>query len=71
MIKSDEYLKALKTVKDYEEQEKYAKEVKAKEDKLKQQKREDECGEHYYLPDGGKYSSSSQRSCQFCGKTIN
>ena len=34
---------------------------------MAQKKREDECGEHYFVGDG-KWTST--RSCHFCGKTI-
>lgn len=36
---------------------------------LTQEEIEAEC-EHYYLPSGGKWSPQSQRTCQFCHKTI-
>lgn len=48
---------------------------KKKDEKSKQEsaqkEREDNCGEHYYISSGGKYSPQGQMICQDCGKIIN
>lgn len=67
MVTEEQYKEAKKMVETYDEQLRIANVVRSKRLKEEQLKREQECDEHYYLPNG-KWSST--RSCQFCGKTI-
>lgn len=67
MITEETYLEAKKIVDTYNEQLRIADVMRSKLMAEAQKKREDECGEHYFLDDG-KWTST--RSCQFCGKRI-
>lgn len=67
MITEKEYLEAQKIVDSYKEQLNAEKVALNKARLDAQERREDECDEHYFLEDG-KWSST--RSCQFCGKRI-
>jgi hypothetical protein len=67
MITKEEYNKAKRVVENYEEQLRIDDVMRSKKLKEEQVKRELDCKEHYYLPDG-KWTST--RSCQDCGKTI-
>jgi hypothetical protein len=68
MITEEKYLEAKKIVEAYNEQLRIANVVRSKRMREEQLKREEECGDHYYLPIG-KWSSGMR--CQDCGKTIN
>lgn len=68
MVTEQEYLKAKKVVEDYNEQVRISNIAHNEKIKKEQLKREEECGEHYYVPDKHKYATTS--SCTFCGKTI-
>ena len=70
MIQEKDYLEAKKIVEAYEEQLKQALVISSKQKELEQKKREDECGEHYYISSGGKWSSQGQMICCHCGHTI-
>lgn len=67
MITEEKYLEAKKIVEAYDEQLRIANVVRSKLLKEEQLKREQECGDHYYLP-RGKWQSGMV--CQDCGKTI-
>ena len=67
MIAKEKYLEAIKIVEDYREQLRIANVVRSKRLKEEQLKREEECGEHYYIQNG-KWQSGMR--CQDCGKTI-
>ena len=36
----------------------------------KQKEREDNCGEHYFIPTNAKWQSAGQMQCCHCGKII-
>ena len=67
MISEQEYLKAKKIVSEYDIQLRIALVEHNKLLKEKQLKREIDCGDHYYRPNG-KWQSGM--TCQDCGKTI-
>lgn len=67
MITEENYLNAKTIVEAYKEQLKQENIKLNEERKLKQKKKEAECGEHYFISDG-KWTST--RTCQDCGKTI-
>lgn len=70
MVNERDYLAAKKVINDYESQLKITQAEQRKKIETEQEKREQDCGEHYFLPSGGKWSPEGQMSCQFCGKTI-
>jgi hypothetical protein len=70
MITENEYLHAKKVTEQYEDQLKQSREMANKQRETDQRKRENECGEHYFIASGGKWSSQGQMTCQNCGKTI-
>ena len=67
IITEKEYLEAQKIVDAYKEQMKFAKEVLKEHLDEKQRKREENCGDHYYIPKG---IWQSGMRCQDCGKEI-
>jgi len=70
MITEKSYLEAQKIVDTYKEQLRIADVMRSNFFKEAQAKREQECGEHYYVSSGGKYSPQGQMTCQDCGKTV-
>lgn len=68
MITTEEYMKAHAVINQYVQEQKEISDKKEKDRLSEIKKKQDECGEHYYL-DVGKYSSSKR--CQFCGKELN
>lgn len=67
MITEEQYKEAKKIMEAYDEQLRTANVVRSKQLKEEQLKKEQECGDHYYLP-RGKWQSGMV--CQDCGKTI-
>tara|TARA_R110000851_G_C12718210_1_gene528158 strand:+ start:347 stop:553 length:207 start_codon:yes stop_codon:yes gene_type:complete len=67
MIKEEQYKQAKKIIEAYEEQLRIDNVFRNKRLKEDQLKREEECGDHHYLP-RGKWQSGMM--CQDCGKTI-
>lgn len=70
MITEKTYLEAQKIVDDYKEQLRIAAITSSNSLKEAKLKREQECGEHYYISSGGKWSGQGQMTCQNCGKKI-
>lgn len=73
MITEKEYLDAQKIVDEYKKQSNESNIIK--QNRLQEKRKENEkwCSEHgghEYRPSGGKWSSATQRSCMYCGKTI-
>lgn len=66
MITEKEFLNAIKIVDQYRAQQKEIELKIRNQQEIEQQKREDECGDHYFLQIGNVYSD--KMSCSFCGK---
>lgn len=71
-ISKESHNAAIRLMKAYQDQEKRKEDFRRQSLEEERQKRIKECGEnggHHFYPTGGKYSSSTQMSCD-CGKTI-
>ena len=73
MVTEKQYLEAQKIVTEYNEQIRQLELNRVNLLKIKREEKEKWCeenGGHEYFSSGGKWSSTTQMSCNYCGRTI-